>query len=43
MGLPNLRNFEEIETSIYKKEPVVEPYCADPCIHIDFHELEYER
>ena len=43
MTLPDLRKFEKIDASIFKGEPVVEPYCADPCIYIDFHELEYER
>ena len=43
MALPDLRKFEEIDATIFKEEPVIEPHCADLCIYIDFHELEYER
>ena len=43
MALPDLRKVEEIDLSIFEGEPVVEPQCADLCIHIDVHELEYER
>jgi len=43
MALADLRKVEKIDASIFKGEPVDEPHCADPCIHIDFHELEYER